>query len=415
MLSRIQETIREHALLTAGERVLVAVSGGPDSTALLIGLAKLAPRLGVTLMVASVDHGLRSESRVEAKSVQERCRGLALPCVVLTVDVAQSRRRHMSIQEAARVARLAALERTAIRLDCTKIALGHNADDQAETVLFRILRGTGIVGLAGIPYRRGIFIRPLLDVRRTQILSFLAKCKLDYVVDPSNHDRHYARSRLRHDVLPVLERENPRVSEALIGLARAARGEEKRSWQELLPAELYLPRRTIEVVDRLVRSGEGTRTVAVRGGSLILRYGQVAWSPDRPDPPRHGEAMPVLRSIVGPGRYALAGGGVLELGVPCEGPWPRGNAACFDEDKVHWPLALRALRAGDRMAPRGGRGSRKLSDLFIDAKIPRDERPSRPVLCDAWGTILFVPGLRPSESARPDAGTRAWFKVRLLR
>jgi tRNA(Ile)-lysidine synthase len=416
VLSRVLGTIREQGLFEAGERVLVAVSGGPDSTALLAALVKLAPRLGVSLAAAAVDHGLRPEAAREAETVRRRCHAMGIVCEVASVDVGQARQRHMSVQEAARTVRLASLAQTAARLGCGKIALGHTADDQAETVLFRILRGTGIAGLAGIPYRRGPIVRPLLDVRRLQILTFLARRKLDYLRDPSNLDRHYARVRIRKDVLPLLERENPRVVEALLSLARAARGEPGRAWLQLLPEGLYLPRRTLEVVDRLVRAGHGTRRVAVAGGAVVVRYGEVAWAPRSPLPAASpAGALAATRTIAGPGEYPVAAGPVVRISTPCEGSWPPGNAACFDLGKVRWPLVLRTWRRGDRMIPRGGRGRRKLSDLLIDAKIPREERAGLPVLCDASGTILFVPGLRPSDAGRPGAGTRRWFEVRLAR
>jgi tRNA(Ile)-lysidine synthase len=416
VLSRVLTTIREHSLLARGERVLVAVSGGPDSTALLAVLTKLAPRLGVSLAVAAVDHGLRPASAAEASGVRRRCHDMGIACEVLSLDLSQARRRHVSLQEAARTARLAVLEQAAARLGCTKVALGHTADDQAETVLFRILRGTGIAGLAGIPYRRGSFIRPLLDVRRSQILAFLTRRKLDYVADPSNLDRHYARVRIRHDVLPSLRRENPRIVEALLSLARAARGEPARPWRALLPAELYLSRRTIEAVDRLVCAGQGTRRVMVGGGAIVMRYGQVAWQAEEEGSAvARGRAAVRAQSIAGPGAYAVTETATVEITPFSPGPWPRGGAACFDADRVRWPLRLRAWRAGDRMRPRGGRGSRKLSDLFVDAKIPREERTALPVLCDGEGTILFVPGLRPSQVGRPDGSTQRWFLVRLLR
>jgi len=416
VLSRVLGTIREHGLLGRGERVLVAVSGGPDSTALLHALAKLAPRLGVTLQVATVNHGLRAEAAAEAREVEWRCQRLGIACAVLTVDVGQARRRHVSTQEAARNARLRGLEAAAARLGCAKIALGHTADDQAETVLFRIVRGTGIAGLAGIPYQRGPFIRPLLDVRRAQILAFLGARKLDFISDPSNENRRYARPRIRHDVLPMLARENPRVVDALLQLAREARQKTSRPWLACLPKGVYLPGRTLAVIDRLVREAEGTRSVVVEGGRIAVCYGQVTWVPRGSEAASGRRApSPVARPVAGPGRYALADAPVVELTPLAAGRWPSGNAACFDAARVRWPLVLRAPRAGDRMAPRGGRGRRKLSDLFIDAKIPRPERASLPVLCDGTGAILFVPGLRPSEIGRPDAGTRAWFAVQVVR
>lgn len=416
VLSRVLRTIREQGLLAKGDRVLVAVSGGPDSTALLHGLAEVAARLRISLLAACVDHRLRPESAAEARAVQRRCRDLGIACEILEVDV--MRMRHVSTQEAARNARLAALESAAGRLGCSKVALGHTADDQAETVLFRIVRGTGIAGLAGIPYQRGPFVRPLLDVRRAEILAFLAKRKLDFFTDASNANRCYARSRIRHDVLPMLARENPRVVDALLALAHETQNKDGVEWRKALPAELYLPRPTVHAVDRWVREGQGTRTITVRNGELAVSYGKLSWLP-RGLGKSLGAGMPVAaeRLVPGPGQYRVFEPPALGLDIARArtGAWPGGNAACFDTAKLAWPLRVRAPRSGDRMAPRGGRGTRKLSDLLIDAKIARQDRSKLPVLCDAAGVILYVPGLRPSQTGRPDETTREWTEIHVLR
>jgi len=418
VLSRVLRTIRERGLVAKGDRLLVAVSGGPDSTALLYGLAKIAPRLGVSLVAACVDHRLRPESAAEARAVRRICQSMGIACEVLEVDVGSARKSHVSAQEAARNVRLAALETTAGRLGCTQIALGHTADDQAETVLFRILRGTGIAGLAGIPYQRGPFIRPLLDVRRAQILAYLAKRKLDYFTDPSNANRRYARSRIRHDVLPALARENPRVVEALLALAREAQDKGVATWRKDLPGDLYLPRRAVHAVDGLMRKPCGTRTISVRNGELTVRYGKVTWGLRKPaDLAQPRTQAGESQLVPGPGQYRIfdppAPG--LDIAAACAGPWPGGNAACFDTAKLVRPLRVRALHPGDRMAPRGGRGTRKLSDLLIDAKIPRKERAALPVLCDASGVILYVPGLRPAQTGQPDGNTQEWIEIHVLR
>jgi tRNA(Ile)-lysidine synthase len=430
VLSRVLRTIRERHLVAKGDHLLVAVSGGPDSTALLHGLAKVAARLGITLVAACVDHRLRPESAEEAREVQRRCCSLGIACEILEVDVGSARKAHVSTQEAARNARLEGLESAAARLGCTKIALGHTADDQAETVLFRIVRGTGTAGLAGIPYQRGAFVRPLLDVRRAEILAFLVKRKVDFVTDPSNANRRYARSRIRHDMLPMLARENPRVVEALLALAHEARNAVQNAalnqarngdgldWRKALPAGLYLPRSTVHAVDSWLREGHGTRTLTVRNGELAVGYGKVSWLPRKQGEGFQAGTTAAAEQVVsGPGRYRAfappAPG--LDIAPACTGAWPGGNAACFDAAKLAWPLLVRAPRPGDRMAPRAGRGTRKLSDLLIDAKIPRQERARLPVLCDAAGAILFVPGLRPAQTGGPDATTREWIEIHVLR
>jgi tRNA(Ile)-lysidine synthase len=404
VLSQVQRTIHDEGIFVAGERVLVGLSGGPDSTALLHALLALAPRLSLSICAATVDHGLRPESAAEADMVAGRSRALGLPSEVVRVDVRAARGPHVSWQQAAREARLSALQEVAQRLNCTRIALGHNADDQAETVLFRIVRGTGVAGLAGIPYRRDPFVRPLLDVRRSQILAFLAKRKIPYVTDPSNANPRYTRVRVRQDWLPMLTRENPRVVEALLALARQARDCEPGA-QSPVPGS-FVPRRAADVVRRLARDGAGTRRVAVSHGDLVVSYGKIEFLPSGPE--AAGPAQTI--QITGPGVYRLSEVGApiqIEEGQGC----PPREGAVFDLSKLALPLALRTLHPGERMRPRGGRGSSKISDLLINAKVPRPQRTTLPVLAASDGTVLFVRGLRPSEVARPDAETHRWLRV----
>jgi tRNA(Ile)-lysidine synthase len=403
MLSTMLRTIREHELCAPGDRVLVAVSGGPDSTALLHALLAVAPRIGVTVEAATVDHGLRPESASEAALVVERCRALGVPCERIAVDVPAARGRHVSWQDAARRARLAALEAAAVRRGCTRIGLGHTADDQAETVLFRIVRGTGVAGLGGMPYRRGLLVRPLLEVRRREVLRYLGRRGLPFVEDPSNADRRFARPRVRHDWLPLLARDNPKVVEALLALAADAR----RGAGGAGRPSLALSRRAAATVARLAARGAGTRTVSVPGGEVEVSYGRVRLRPraERSVPPD-----PVT-GIAATGTYRLGTDRATAIDIAFGAAAVPDGGVAFDLDGIALPLCLRTPRPGDRMRPRGGRGSRKLSDLFIDAKIPRPERTVWPVLVGADGTILFVPGLRPAEAGRPGSCTRRWIQV----
>jgi tRNA(Ile)-lysidine synthase len=416
VLSAILRAIRDHDLVSRGDRCLVAVSGGPDSTALLHALVHLAPRLGITVEAATVDHGLRPEAAAEAALVRERCQALGVDCEVLRVDVRAARGQHVSWQEAARRARLAALEAAAERRGCARIALGHTADDQAETVLFRIVRGTGVAGLAGMPYRRGRLVRPLLDVRRSEVLRFLGKRRLPFIEDPSNADRRFTRARVRHQWIPFLAGENPRLVDALLALASDARGRG-------VGAVPGGSRRAAGTVARLAAAGAGTHTVSVRGGEMEVSYGKVTWRPaaGATVPKAPAATATAAVEVRGPGRYRADQGGtaldlevrVGELGEGAPAPAASDGAAVFDLDRLMLPLRVRAPRPGDRMRPRGGRGSRKLSDLLIDAKIPRARRSGLSLLEAADGTILFVPGLRPSDVGRPGPDTRRWIQVRV--
>lgn len=404
MLSQVQRTIQEEDLVDRGDRVLVALSGGPDSTALLHALIALAPAWKLSICAATVDHGLRPEAAAEADLVAGRSRALGVPSEIVRVDVRAARGPHVSWQQAARDARLAALQDVARRLNCTRVALGHNADDQAETVLFRIVRGTGVAGLAGIPYRRDLFVRPLLDVRRAQILAFLAKRKIPYVTDPSNANPRYTRVRVRHEWLPLLTKENPRVVEALLALSRQARD------CQVAPAspvpDMFVPRRAADVVRRLARDGAGTRRVAVPHGELVVSYGGVGFEPRATGISGPRPTVP----IPGPGVYRLSEDGEPVRIEEGQGEPPE-DGAVFDVAKLALPLTLRTRQRGERMRPRGGLGSTKISDLMINAKVPRPRRATLPVLAASDGTVLYVAGLRPSDVARPDTRTSHWLRV----
>jgi len=407
MLSAMLRTISTHALFARGDHVLVAVSGGPDSMALLHALWEVRERLGLTSEVAGVDHGLRAEAAAELALVRERAEALGLPFAAVPVDVRGERRRGgASLQDAARRVRLGALAALAVERGAAKVALGHQADDQAETVLYRIVRGTGLVGLRGIPYRRMPFVRPLLDVSRAEILRYLRRRSIPFVEDPSNADPRYARARIRHRLLPLLAEENPRVARALVRLAEAAR-----AGVSAEPELSSLTGRAAAVVRRL-RARGGTAAVDVSGGREVeICYGRVRV---RPRTARlAGGARPVSTPaalvVDGPGRYPFAS--AIELDVRIDRGPPAAGEASFDADRVAWPLLVRARRPGDRMRPRGGRGTRKLSDLMIDAKIARTARGSLPVVTSAVGDVLLVPGLRPSDTARPSAETRRFLRV----
>lgn len=412
MLSAVVATIAAHDLLRPGDRVVVAVSGGPDSMALLHVLWELRARLDLTLEVAAVDHGLRADACREVDLVRERAEALGLPFAAVDVDVAAARRgrRGASLQDAARDVRLRALTALARAHGANRVALGHQADDQAETVLYRIVRGTGIAGLAGIPYRRDIFVRPLLDVTRGQILRYLRRRSISFVEDPSNADYRFARARIRHRILPALAAENPRVAEALRALAAAAGGRGGIGAGAGVDRETVssLSRRAAATVARLASRG-GTANVDVAGGRRVeISYGKVrvekrgAAGTAGPGP---GPTSAVL--IDGPGRYGWPAAGTVEVrDAAARGGAKDASGAAFDADRLAWPLVMRARRPGDRMRPRGGRGSRKLSDLMIDAKIARPVRGTLPVVTTADDVVLYVPGLRPAEAGRPSATTR---------
>ena len=221
LLPIVRRTVRDRGLLEAGDHVLVACSGGPDSTVLVHVLHRLRKELGVTLSVASIDHGLRPESADEVRQVEALAGSLGLPFVSAQVDV---QRDGGSLQARARDLRYDALHDLAVRRSARCIAVGHTRSDQAETVLARVLRGAGVRGLAGIePKRKDGIVRPLIDCERTTVRAYAVEHQLPFVDDPSNHQPAFERIRIRHEVIPVLEAEDPRVVEHLAALADEAR------------------------------------------------------------------------------------------------------------------------------------------------------------------------------------------------
>lgn len=217
VVPRVRRTLRDRALVPAGARVLVACSGGPDSAALLFALKALAAEQALTLEVASVDHGLRPGARLDVEIARAHAARAEVPFHALRVEVARS---GGSLQAAARAARYAALLELAARLGAARIAVGHTRDDQAETVLHRVLRGAGLVGLAAVrPLRADGVVRPLIDCRRADVHAYAAEQGVPIAEDPSNRDPAFTRARLRGELVPALVREEP---EALAHLAALA-------------------------------------------------------------------------------------------------------------------------------------------------------------------------------------------------
>jgi tRNA(Ile)-lysidine synthase len=445
LAATVDLAFRRHAMLAGGETVLVGVSGGADSVALLTTLLALAPAWRLTLHVLHVDHGLRSDSARDAEFVRELCGRLGVPVDVATVRVGQG-----SVEAAARAARHAALEAAADRIGAARIALGHTADDQAETVLMRLIEGTGMRGLGGIPPVRGRIIRPLIEVRHGDAIAALEAAGVRWVEDPSNDDRTFFRNRVRHELLPLLSSayDGPIVAR-LADVARAARVSvdaldrvAERELERLAVADgdaLTLPRSALAALPAAV-AAEMLRRAAMRLGSRApLR----AWGHRglrrvlAPAPPRRpfrlggvvvevsgdrvrvgaGAAVPLpSRTLETPGRVELPeiGRAIDAAVVPAQGyAMSRDPArAAFDADAMPSRLLVRARRRGDRFEAFGG-GERRLKSFLIDAQIPRWDRGRLPIV-EGGGEIVWVAGLRRAASAPVTPVTRRVLELRLV-
>ena len=441
------------ALLPAGaKRLLLACSGGSDSSALAALTAAAAPVLGLEVLLVHCDHGLREGSAAEADAVRALGARLGLAVHALALEIPATGNR----EQAARRARYAALGELAAQLGAEALLTGHTADDRAETLWLWFLRGTGPAGLSPLPASRLLHpgspllvLRPLLGFRRAELQEHLRGLGIPWLEDPSNADLSLRRNRVRQRLLPALAAEygiDPtRNALGLAGqmgellayldaeLAARGLGEEAlagRRWdrQRLAALPPVLARRCLSellarhglyrgwAVDRLLLHLKSPRMrgiVELTEGWQIV-FGEQTLALEQPAP--GAGSLPQLESAeVGlplpageDARLVLGGGWTLVLARRQGNPGPPASAdsAIFDAELLAEPLRLERPRRGQRLRPLGVAGSRLLSDLFIDRKVPRALRAGWPLLLDAEDRLLWVPGLARGEAAPVGPQTR---------
>jgi len=455
LLSRVVGTIRCHHMLEAGDRIGVAVSGGVDSVVLLDVLASLRNEFHLALAVLHLNHGMRGEeARRDQRFVQALSTQYALPYVDHEVDCPRYRKENsLSPQAAARELRYRFFEEAISTHDLDKVAIGQTADDQAETVLMRLIRGGGTRGLKGIPPVRGRYIRPLIEVWHEELLAYARHQGLSFVQDSSNLKKDYLRNRVRHELLPALQEYNPAIKERLLHLAQVL-GEDESYLQGLtdeaargivfgdqgcsipVPHLLSLPPALqLRVLQRaftslssggvleyphvkgikdLIQGGGGNKRLALPGGywaqriydTLLLGKGEEI-----------SEGIERAIDLAVPGRTRLDGLGVeLEAAIMAGNPDPPADppVAYLDYHRLAFPLRARSYRPGDRFIPLGMDGHKKLKAFFIDLKIPREERVKIPVVISG-DSICWVGGWRIDERFKVGKDTKKVLKLTMKR
>lgn len=476
---------------TPKRKVVVGLSGGPDSVFLLMKMHSG----GADVVAAHLNHSTRGrESEADQRFVERLGEMLGIPVVCRKVPRGPAKRdrpgtgtRGTPLSEALmRKARYRFLESVRVDAGADSTLVAHTADDQVETILMRVIEGAGIAGLKGIPRKTNERVeRPILDVWREDILKYLKKNKISYRVDQSNFDTRFERNWIRHVLIPLLEkRYGKSVKKRIFALGERFREIDRfletaaRKWiarnvreertggrgkegkaggkgtdQETstfvfrrlpygkLPSGLRIRilqilsfekanvapnERLLASMDRLIlKGGVSARLNLGRGAALQCRYDEAAWkiSPDRGTVPGKPSGRPAGGiPMEGPGSYSLveilnrfAGtspdkiaweerGHVTpaRLRTLCKGE----RAAAFDATFLERPLSVRSLRTGDRIRPFGMEAGKKVKEILIDRKIPREQRWGRPVVCDAAGRILWIPGVIRSAHAPVTPGTR---------
>jgi len=402
--------IRRSPLIAPGARLLVALSGGPDSTALVVA----ARESGLDVVAAHYDHALRPGSEEVAAQARALCDGLG---IVLITERRSEAMPRGSMQAAARELRYGFLERAADESGAGLVAMAHTADDLVEGVVMHMLRGCGLAGFRGMPAARGRYVRPWLNVWRVDVADFLRRRGIVAHTDPANVDRKHSRVKARLEILPALERDRPGIiarfhsaalqvsrlhdsaveqaSSVLEGGALTASG--LRALPEPVAIEILailyrqaggvepgLSRRQLDSMLRLARGGRGGRGVDLPRG---LRFRIV------------GDLMQITRP--GPGIASASAPARLQV---------RACAGCSDPDVAHLreglDLRLGHRTPGLRFRPVGGRGTRKLQDVFVDSLVPREDRDAWPLVF-AGDRLAWVPGVAVDEDHACLPGRRA--------
>ncbi len=457
-LARIKHSLQDECRLSPDRPVVVGLSGGADSLCLLLVLEQL----GYPLIAAHFNHRLRAEAGEDAQSAQLAAERLGVPFVYGEASVGElAQKEGLSIEEAARVLRYRFLFENARQAGAQAVAVGHTADDQAETVLMHFLRGTGLAGLRGMPPcsaatewdDRIPLVRPLLDIGRAETVACCQAAGLEPAFDRTNLDPSYTRNRVRLELIPFLETYNPQVKQALLRLSRSAAGDyaiveaaAQAAWERarieegtgfvvlsltgLSGLSRAMLRNILRVAVGRLRPGlrdvdfdlldraagfveQPTRTLKLdlangvslsRGGGRLFVYEHgaavlpSAW-PRLPD--GQGTALDV------PGHVEVGNGWVIAAEWANVGreqtPWQAaepGMHAWLDAGCLVLPLEVRARRPGDRFAPLGMDGhSLKLSDYFVNEKLPQLARARWPLVCSG-DQIVWVPGFRPADACR---------------
>jgi tRNA(Ile)-lysidine synthase len=462
LLDQIKRAIDRHHLVEKGDRLIVGVSGGVDSMVLLHLLNACREAFDLSLIVAHVNHGLRpAESEKEAELVRKEAARLGCPFEYGQFHAKEFQKRGgLSPQDAARRIRFDFFYSLLQKHHAQKIALGHHADDQVETVLLRLIRGAGLQGLKGmLPIREGIVIRPLLEVWGGNIQSFAVEKNIPFLTDSSNLKKDYLRNKIRLALVPLMEREyQPNFKEILLRTSNILREENdylekgaEAAYQQVVREEgetlsfkfseyqslhqairWRVIRKVLEkICDWGAAVGEGEwsnvhkvyQKLHQSSPSFVLELSPGAWVEKRYDAVLLGRgkvepSLPFDVELISPGRTSIPEIGKEVVIEEVNGDKFRDvrgplNTALMDYGSLQFPLRMRNFRPGDRFYPLGAQGAQKLKEFFIDQKIPSFERRRVPLLVSG-GMIVWIAGYRIDERVKVTEKTKKVLAVKIV-
>ncbi len=454
LILKVTKTIEEYHMIHPGDKVIVAVSGGPDSLCLLDILNHIKQRFELSIIVAHVNHGIRQrESEIEARFVRLKSFHMDLPFEQLSVSVpAIAQEKALSIEQAGRTVRHRFLKKLLNKYQGQKIALGHHADDQVETILMRVIRGSGLQGLKGIPAKRNSFIRPLIDCSRQEIEAYCQRRKIAYCVDSSNREPMYLRNKIRQQLIPMLTKEyNPSIRKHLLQLHTIVQ-DELSSWDEITeqqylktikekyPSGIVLDSKKliewpVALQRRVIRKGlshlrdyladiQFNHVESIRKLCLINRGEKHLDLPGKIRVRKSYQSLEIgyakhIKKTEKDKKF-----NIWEYELPlCEDKdYPQigikiiaerydytqsirrkcldsteKDEVYVDYDKLALPLKIRNRRPGDRFEPLNSKFFKKIKSYFIDRKIPLHKREMISLVVDDSGRIVWIVGFQIDE------------------
>ena len=452
--NRVIGCIKTNRLITSGDKVLVAVSGGPDSIFLFNLLNRYKNELSIELFCCHINHNLRGEvSKKEETFVRNVSKSMGIQFVSRSVDVlSYSKEMHLSIEDAARKMRLKVLKNIADEINVQKIALGHTSDDSIETFFLNLFRGAGRKGLSGIKLQREIFIRPLLCISKKEITVFLKENNIDYRIDVTNWNRDYRRNFIRREIVPLIEEKiNSNLKANILQLISVINNEEE-----------LLSKVTDEVIENICKKTEdgilverdGFRTLKpalqrrvvmkcfekIAGKNKSLKFKEIEALRNTISGTSSGLYFSYHKSefFIGADTVLVRRSetviekaekcDVVKLNIPGDVQFKEccsiitsvlkninGNindkkCVYFNLSEIHPPLVVRTRRNGDKFSPFGMNKKKKIKDFFIDEKVPFWERDKIPLVVDTKD-ILWIVGLRRSDLAKVGDKTERVLKI----
>jgi tRNA(Ile)-lysidine synthase len=434
IVSRVRNTIQENDLIKRGEKILLAVSGGADSIAMLFIMHELSKDLNFSIGVASFNHKIREEASYEIDFVRNIAKSLNLQFFEGEFDVLKAAKKaKRSVEDIARERRYEFLFGVKEKYGFQKISVAHNLDDFAETVMLHLIKGTGLSGLIGIkPISfNGIVIHPLIEIKKQDIEEYLKERNITYIVDFTNYSLDYLRNRIRHQIIPIILSVNPNFRSELYNLSKVIQEDdeflnfianrdlfalkigEEFSLISFKGLPLFEKRRimktilgesaSFERIERIIKEiCEGKRKVNIAKDSYFVQNGKTFWIEQKAP-----FSLDKEHSLITPGKTAINEIS-LEIFAEIAGERPQieldKHTVLFDLEKVSLPLKIRFRKKGDRVLIENG--TKKLQDLFTDLKIKEGERHKIPLLVDSNGNILWVIGIRRSSLAKLSESTK---------